>query len=188
MKIRHWSISLSAIIAMGGIPLLTGAPVLANLGQADVLVAQATRAEVKLQLTAAKKIVTVDKTGKEKISWEGLDNGASVIPGDIIRYTVSSKNTGTGAAKNLVITQPIPDQMVYRLNSTTKMNGVMNLYSIDGGRTFVPNPTIKVKLESGKEEQRPAPAEMYTHVQWKFNKEVSPQASISVFFETQVKK
>lgn len=184
---RSYLYGIGAVALIATVPLLSNTPVLAGLQQAGSAIVQAIRGpEVKLQLSADKKIVTKDTEGKDKITWESLSGKAVVMPGDVIRYTVNSKNIGDQSAKKLVVVQPIPAKTVYVLGSAQNSNGAEMTYSIDGGKTFVANPTIKVTLPDGKVEERPAPAELYTHVKWNFPKDLDPTAGVNASYEIQV--
>ncbi|MBF2062816.1 MAG: hypothetical protein IGS39_00040 [Calothrix sp. C42_A2020_038] len=122
--------------------------------------------KVKLQLDAEKQVITQDQQGKQRQTWQSLQGKATVQPGDILRYTISGENISDKQVKNLTINQPIPKGMEFILKSAIadiKSNSKIT-YSIDGGRSFVENPTIKVTLPNGKVETRPAPASVYTHI------------------------
>lgn len=187
MKLRL-SVSLGVIALIAAVPLLGGTPVLASLQEVGESIVQTlNRPQVKLNLGAEKKVVTQDQNGKQQVSWQSLESNAVVQPGDIIRYTVSSQNAGNISAKNLTLTQPIPAQMIYILGSATNSNGAKITYSIDGGKNFVENPTIQIKLPNGKVENRPAPPETYTHVRWHFTKSIDPTTGVKASYEVKVK-
>ncbi len=144
--------------------------------------------KVQLRLTAAKKIVQKDATGVSKVTWQSLQGNVTVQPGDVIRYTVTGANNGDREASNLVVTQPIPKQTAYVLNSSTTIKSTATVtYSIDNGKTFVAKPTVKVKLANGKVETRPAPAEAYTHVRWKFNNAIAAKSTVAAAYQVRVK-
>jgi hypothetical protein len=73
------------------------------------------------------------------------------------------------------------------LNTATAQSPARIVYSIDGGKTFVAKPTVKVSLPDGKTEERPAPAEAYTHVRWLFDRELLPKTSSKVFYQVKLK-
>ena len=111
-----------------------------------------------MRLEVEKKVIQTTVDGKPKVSWKALKGEAKVQPGDVLRYRVNGGNNGDKAVKNLAINQPIPEGTQYILKSATvnQNKGAKITYSIDGGKTFVENPTVKVKLENGKVENRPA--------------------------------
>ena len=59
------------------------------------------------------------------------------------------------------------------------------LYSIDGGKTYAAAPMIDAIVD-GQHEQRPAPAEMYTHVRWTVRGDVPKGAQIRAEYDAQV--
>lgn len=81
---------------------------------------------------------------------------------------VTASNISDRQIKKLVVTQPIPNGTVYVSKSATLFDGAKLAYSIDSGKTYSENPTIRVKLENGEIVTRPAPESMYTNVQWTF--------------------
>lgn len=186
MKLLHKLLSIGTLGLIVTLPLINQAPVLANFPQVTEIVAQAAqKPTVKLNLTAAKKSIVVTTGGKEQVEWENLTADAVVNPGDILRYTVSSANDNAGAVKDLTITQPIPNQMIYQLDTASSANQAMVTYSTDNGKTFVAKPTIKVKTEEGKTIEKPAPAETYTHIRWKFGS-LPSAAGITAMYQVKV--
>lgn len=144
--------------------------------------------KVQLRLTADKKMVQKDAAGKDKVTWVSLQGNVTVQPGDVLRYTVTGANNGSRPATNLVVTQPIPKQTAYVLNSSSTIKSTATVtYSIDNGKTFVATPTVQVKLANGKVETRPAPAEIYTHVRWKFTDAIATKATIGAVYQVRVK-
>jgi uncharacterized repeat protein (TIGR01451 family) len=184
-------VGLGAIAAFTLIPF-SGTPLLLKAFNAGSTTAQnvARHPKVELNLAAEKKVVQLDEKGKEKVSWQALNQGKAIVnPGYVLRYTASGANKGNSPAKNLVITQPIPKGMVYILNSATfaSNDGSAVTYSIDNGKTFVAKPTVQVVLPNGKVETRPAPAEAYTHVRWTVGNSLAPDAEVNVAYQVKVR-
>jgi hypothetical protein len=75
--------------------------------------------------------------------------------------------------------------MVYQLETAKSANQAAITYSTDNGKTFVAKPTIKVKTENGKTIEKPAPAETYTHIRWKFDS-LASKAGIMAMYEVKV--
>ncbi|MBD2309409.1 DUF11 domain-containing protein [Chroococcidiopsis sp. FACHB-1243] len=143
---------------------------------------------VQLNLMAEKKVMQKDAQGKPKATWQAMRGKVTVFPGDVIRYTVRGANSGDRSVKNLVLTQPIPKQTTYILNSVTINHpGVAVTYSIDNGKSFVEKPIVKVKLADGKVKTEPAPAELYTHIRWKFDKAVDSSKLVGAAYQVKVK-
>lgn len=179
-------------IAAIGLSLLPvgNQPAIAQLLNSGATLAQniLQQPKVNLNLIADKQQLQKDAQGKQIVSWKVLDSKVVVLPGDVIRFTVTGKNEGNKAAKNLNVTQPIPQRMSYVLNSAkASINNANMTFSIDQGKTFVATPMVKVTLANGKVEERPAPADKYTHVHWNFNQELQPNASVQAAYEVKVR-
>jgi len=147
------------------------------------------RPDVRLILTADRRQVN-SVGGTSDITWQPLPGEApQVQPGDVLRYTLTARNQGKGVAKNLVVTQPIPDGTIYILNSTELASGSSGTfaYSIDGGQTYSPTPTVSVTLPDGTEVRKPAPASAYTHVQVKFTRDLEPDRPQSASYQVKVR-
>lgn len=186
---RSFLIGLGAVALLASGPVSTQLPAIANLlPQTAIAQNPQAKRQVQLNLTAAKKVVQQAEGGKQQVSWQPLQGKVTVNPGDVIRYTVTGQNNGDRAVKNLVVTQPIPKQTVYVLNSVNTVNNTATVtYSIDNGKTFVAKPTVKVKLTDGKVVTQPAPAEAYTHVRWKFVQAINPKAATSAAYQVRVR-
>ncbi len=192
---RSSILSLSAIALRAGfaialivfVPFLDRTPALAGFEEVTTAITKAiNRPEVKLNLAVAKQVKEKDEQGKETIAWEALKNEALVMPGDILQYTIASNNAGDRPAADLVVTQPIPKGTNYILSSANSDNQAKITYSIDNGQSFVEKPYIKVKLADGTVEEKPAPAEVYTHVRWKFDNNVKPETAIKAAYNVKV--
>ncbi|KAF3884152.1 MULTISPECIES: DUF11 domain-containing protein [Nostocales] len=147
-----------------------------------------TKGQVQLRLDAEKRVVQ-QVQGKQTLSWEPLQGKALVEPGNILRYTVTADNNSNNNVKNLIINQPIPLGTVYVLNSATSTanNETKITYSIDGGRSFVEKPSVKVTLADGKTETKPAPVTMYTHIRWKFGSSIPTKGSVKGIYQVKVR-
>lgn len=182
--------SLSAVALVASVAFATQIPVVANFLPGGSAIAQnAKKGVVKLRLDAAKQLITKDAQGQQKVTWKALEGQATVKPGDILRYTVSGSNNGDKAVKGLVVNQPIPQGMKYVLKSATvnANKGAKITYSIDKGKSFVENPTIRVRQEDGTFKTVPAPAEQYTHIRWKFGESVAAKSAVKGTYQLQVR-
>ncbi|MEL6350653.1 MAG: hypothetical protein AAFR58_02705 [Cyanobacteria bacterium J06627_28] len=181
-----YGFGFAAAIAVA--PLAMGTPVLANLQQAgEAIVQQLRQPEVKLEMGADKQITITDENGQPQVAWEALEGDVTVQPGDVIRYTIESSNEGEMAAKNLVITQPIPEALEFEIGSDKGNASAETTYSIDNGETFVAEPMVEVTLPDGTVEMQPAPAELYSHVKWDFNEDLESSVVVDVSLEATVK-
>ena len=179
-------LSVAAFGLVVTLPLLDNLPATAELSQPIELIAQAAgEPQIILNLAVAKKAVKATVEGKEQVQWQELEDGVAVAPGDVLRYTISGQNTGKTPASDLEVTQPIPDLMVYKLDSAASKEPAKITYSVDRGETFVANPTIQITQEDGTVIERPAPAEAYTHIRWNFAS-VTPETGAKATFKVQV--
>ena len=185
MKRLHKLLGISTLGIAVVLPLLNNLPAVANTPNPVSIIAQAVQPEIVLDLAVARKATSVTVEGTEQVQWEDLGDNAAVAPGDVLRYTIEGNNTGKSPAENLAVTQPIPDRMSYQLNSAASDSNADITYSIDGGETFVAEPTINITLEDGTIEERPAPPQAYTHVRWNFPL-VTPEVGATAMYEVQV--
>lgn len=122
----------------------------------------------------------------EKREVERDDNGNLMTqPGDVIRYTLMAENSSNGSLHNIKLVDPIPAGTEFVLGSATG-NGTEINYSIDGGSTYVQQPTIQVQDGNGQMVTRPAPASMYTNVQWTLTQPLQPKEKRSVELRVRV--
>ena len=186
MKRLHKILGTATLGLAVVLPLLNNVPATAQVSNPLKIIAQAAKKpEIILDLAVAKQALEVTVEGEKKVTWKQLEDNATVAPGDVLRYTIVGKNTGESPAQNLKVTQPIPELMTYKLDSATSQNNAQITYSIDDGETFVAKPTIKITLEDGTVEERPAPAEAYTHVRWNFPS-VTPETGATAMYMVQV--
>jgi uncharacterized repeat protein (TIGR01451 family) len=184
---RRLSVGLGILAVVIAVPFASGTPVLANLQQAGAsIVKNIMQPKVQLKLGAEKQVAVKDAEGNTKIAWLPLKGSVTVQPGDVLRYTLTSENAGDKAANSLKLTQPVPAKTSYILKSA-RANGAKLTFSIDGGKTFVAQPMVMVKLANGQEELRPAPAGAYTHMRWDYSDSLAPLATVRAAYDVAVK-
>lgn len=189
MKIQHLLIAgIGTSLLLATASLTTHVPGVVSWLQSNSAVAQSPQQQKALQLLleAEKQVLTKDEQGKQKVTWQPLKGQAVVQSGDVLRYTLKAENTSDRPVKNLILNQPIPKGMVYVLKSTTVTNNAKISYSIDGGRSFVENPTVKVTLPNGKVEIQPAPASAYTNIRLQLPL-VAVKTTVKATYQTQVR-
>ncbi|MEH1785480.1 MAG: hypothetical protein V7L23_07785 [Nostoc sp.] len=181
-------VSLGAFALIAIVPFVGQIPGIANVWHSTSAVAEnvKTQGQIQLRLEAEKQVVAQDQQGKQSQKWEPLKGQVVVQPGDVLRYTLSGENKSDRPVKNLTFNQPIPQGMVYVLNSTNVANNAKVIYSIDGGRSFVENPTVKVTLPNGKVETKPAPASAYTHIRLQIPS-LAAKTTVKATYQTQVR-
>lgn len=112
---------------------------------------------------------------------------ASVVPGNEVRYTISFENVSEDVvvdAGSVVITNPIPPQVVY-LEGSAFGAGTAITYSADMGETWG-TPEELVVVEEDGSERLALPAE-YTHIRWVFEPALEPGQRGSVFFRARLR-
>lgn len=185
---RKFMFGLGVAALVASAPLAVSTPVFANLQDAGTALAQSlSQPEVTLEMGVEKRVTVIDANGQEKAEWQTLEGAATVNPGDVLRYGVTSSNAGDVAAENLVVTQPIPAAMTYVIGSAKGNAAATATYSIDNGATFVAQPMVEVVLPNGTPEMQPAPAEAYTHVKWNFTRALGAAEVVNVSHEVTVK-
>lgn len=179
---------MGAIALIATVPFVSQMPGVASFWQSESAIAQNLKSQPQLQLRleAQKQVVTKDQRNQQTISWQLLSDTAVVQPGDVLRYTLSGENKSDRQLKNLTLNQPIPQGMRYVLKSANITNNAKITYSIDGGRSFAENPTIKVTLPNGQVETKPAPASVYTHIRLLIPS-VAAKTTVKATYQTQVR-
>lgn len=111
----------------------------------------------------------------------------TTVPGGILRITIAYRNSGDQAAREVALTNPIPEGTFYLNGSATAREGLQTEFSIDGGRNYK-QPTLltyEVRLPNGTVETQIASPEQYTHIRWQLAA-VPAGASGEVSFEALV--
>jgi uncharacterized repeat protein (TIGR01451 family) len=179
---------LGAIALIVTVPFVSQVPGVASLWHSTSAYAQNVKpqGQIQLRLEAEKQVVAQDQQGKQSKTWQPLKGQAVVQPGDVLRYTLIGENKSDRLVKNLILNQAIPKGMVYVLKSVNVANNAKVIYSIDGGRSFVENPTVKVTLPDGKVETKPAPAIAYTHIRLQIPS-LAAKTTVKATYQTQVR-
>lgn len=135
-----------------------------SLAAVVMLLASAAWAQPKVNITimAEKEIVVTEQGKKVKKLVEAKD----IVPGEEIIYTLNYSNTGTEAATNVVLSDPIPAGTSYILGSASEAGELS--FSIDHGKNFKRPAllTYEVSIAGGKKEKRVASPEEYTDIRW----------------------
>lgn len=126
--------------------------------------------------------VANEKGGKEVKRVEAAK--ANVVPGDTVIFTNTYANTGKDPATGVVITNPVPEHMIYAEGSAEGKGAKID-FSVDKGKSYAPAVKLKIKGADGKE--RPATAADYTHIRWTLEKPVEKGGKGSISFRAKVK-
>lgn len=108
---------------------------------------------------------------------------AKVVPGDQVVWTITAKNVCKKAAANIVIANPVPEQMSYIAGSALGI-GTGIEYSLDGKRFDAPA-GLSVREADGS--ARIARADEYRAVRWTYSSSFAPGATAFVRYRATVK-
>ena len=125
-------------------------------------------AEVELEIEKANGEIELRRAPAEK-----------VVPGDDVIYTITATNISAAPVGDVVVTDPIPEHMDYRDGSAIG-NGTEITFSVDGGQSYDEPANLTVVMSDGT--VRPAGAQDYTDIRWKFTEELSSGESRWVRF------
>ena len=139
-----------------------------------LFLAGAASASVELNTVAMMEITTTDETGQEVTI---RVPAGKVVPGDEVIYTINFVNRGTEPASDVVITNPIPDHMVFTKVEDSPRAASVSM-SADGGSRYDSPRNLTVKDAKGQ--PRPAKSSDFTHVRWTFQDSLEPGAEGSV--------
>jgi uncharacterized repeat protein (TIGR01451 family) len=145
-----------------------------------LLVAGVAQANVELTAEATTEVKTITETGEEVVRFVPA---VKVVPGDEVVYTIRYANKGTEPAADVVITNPIPEHMVFTQVVESPQTAVVSM-SADGGSEYGSPGDLSVKDAGG--ELRPATASDFTHVRWVFQEPLAAGAEGSVSFRAQL--
>ncbi len=132
--------------------------------------------DVTVQLSAHR--VSKSASGTESIS-----SGDSAKPGEIIEYRATYHNVGTGAARSLLGTLPVPAEMEFIAGSSVPTGAQA---STDGSTYSTIPLKRKVKLANGTVANRLVPATEYRSLRWNL-KELPPGTTVTVSARMKIK-
>lgn len=117
---------------------------------------------------------------------QALADSSALLPGDVVEYRLVFTNLNATPVRSIELKDPIPSGLRYVIASAkTDRDDTLIEYSIDGGTTYSAQPMIEVMVD-GKPQQRPAPAQRYTHVRWTVQGSVQPGAQVTAEFQARL--
>jgi uncharacterized repeat protein (TIGR01451 family) len=149
----------------------------AVIAQRHYLLANAARPEVKVDL-----IGSVERDSKVMT----LDKATAVRPGEVLTWTVDAVNIGSAPALEYRAITHIPRGTEY-VKDSAQAEGASALYSIDGGKSFSPQPMIEQKQADGSVKLTPAPLSMYTSVRYEWANPLAQGAKVTATYRVRVK-
>lgn len=112
-----------------------------------------------VRTTAQKETLVLNDAGETE---KRLVTADVVVPGESVFYTITFTNIGDEPADNVVITNPIAEDLMY-VDGSAFGPGMDIQFSVDGGVTFAAANELTI-AEDG--EVRDAQAADFTHVRW----------------------
>lgn len=134
------------------------------------------------------ELKTVAESEQEYVNEQGqkakrLAPAAKVVPGDEVVWTITAKNICDKPATNIVIANPVPEQMSFIANSAVGV-GADITYSLDG-KEFKTPASLFVNDASGV--PRPARPDEFRAVRWTYGAAFQPGATAFVRYRALVK-
>jgi uncharacterized repeat protein (TIGR01451 family) len=124
------------------------------------VVASLVNANVSISSASYQEETKVMKNGEKVSSWV---KASKVVPGTVIRYVNALENSGTQSASQLVVNNPVPQNMEYVANSASCQSGCSLSYSVDGGKSYSQPEKLYVGVG---QERHVAQASEYTNIRW----------------------
>jgi len=149
----------------------------AGFAQRHFILANAARPEVKVQLAGA-----VERDSKLM----PLDKSTVVNPGEILDWTINAENSGNAAALEYKTVGHIPRGTEFVAGSA-KADGARAVFSIDGGKSYSPQPMIDEKQADGSTKRVPAPTSMYTEIRYEWAAPLAQGSKLSASYKVRVK-
>ena len=136
---------------------------------------------VKLKSEVVKEIQVVNEKGEAETR---LVPASSAMPGEVLTFTISYINEGDEEATDIILTNPVPEHMVYEGGSAER-EGTVTSYSVDGGVSYGAPESLTVTGDDGND-RRAIPSD-YTHIRWQLVEPIPPGENGSVSFRASVK-
>ncbi|MFN2576480.1 MAG: hypothetical protein ABR607_02190 [Pyrinomonadaceae bacterium] len=154
--------------------LLVGA---ATFAQKHFVLSNALRPQVKMQLFGSVQ---------RESARVALDKTTVVNSGEILDWTMTSENEGNAPALEYKTVGHIPHGTEL-VPGSAKADGAKPVFSIDGGKTFSPQPMIEEKQADGSSKRVPAPASMYTEIRYEWADPLVQGGKLSATYKVRVK-
>lgn len=147
----------------------------------SVHAAPAAPGAVEVKSIAEVEVEVVNYKGKKELKRQPVEKA---VPGTEVIYTTTFKNLIAKPVGNIAITNPVPNDTVYKGGSAVGTNTDIT-FSVDGGKTWGTPDKLKLKGKDGKE-RIALPAEM-THIRWTYRGELPVGKTGEVSFRAAIK-
>lgn len=138
-------------------------------------------AALELSTEAFHEVEVTDKAGKKSLRREVLKKA---LPGQDVIYVITYRNTGKAPAARVVVSNPLPAELVF-LPGSAEGAGARFELSVDGGSSWGDLSRLQVPGADGQ--PRPARAEDVTHLRWTLEAPVKAGASGRVSYRARLK-
>ena len=145
--------------------------------QKHFMLANAVRPEVKVELSGS----VLRESNRV-----ALEKSTVVNPGEVLDWTMTSENSGNAPALNYKSVGHVPRGTEFVAGSA-KADGATAVYSIDGGKSYSPQPTIEEKQADGSVKRVPAPVSMYTDIRYEWVDSLAQGGKLSASYKVRVK-
>ena len=137
---------------------------------------------IELKSVAEVEEAVINDKGEKEVRLVDASK-ANVVPGDAVLFTTYYTNVDTVPAEEVVITNPVPEHMLY-LDGSAAGVGSRIVFSVDGSKSYGRPDELVVMDSDGK--KRRAKASEYTHIKWEVEGSVLQGKSGSVRFRAQL--
>lgn len=141
----------------------------------------AQQAYIQLQSMAEMEKEVLDEEGSKRLQRVPV---TTVVPGDEVIFTTLYENVSGRTVENAVITNPMPEHMVY-VDGSAEGEGARITFSVDGGATYDSPARLTMVDSAGRE--YPARPQDYTHIRWTFEDPLPSGAKGAVSFRAILK-
>lgn len=124
------------------------------------------KGHLNVRTVVQKEEITINDAGEPEARLVEPD---TVIPGDSVIYTITFSNVSDEPADNVVIVNPVPENLTY-IDGSAFGPGTVIEFSVDGGQNYAAAAELRVPENGGT---RSATAEDYTHVRWVMQNELA---------------
>lgn len=149
----------------------------AGFAQKHFMLSNAARPEVRMLLSGS-----VERDS----ALVPFDKSTVVKPGEILDWTIVSENSGNDVALSYKTVGHIPQGTTFVADSA-KADGAKTFYSIDGGKSYSPQPMIEEKQADGSVKRVPAPVSMYTEIRYEWSDPLAQGGKLSASYKVRVK-
>ena len=136
------------------------------------------RPEIKVALSG-----TIERD-QQRLPVEKAEN---VNPGEILDWTITSENAGSGPAHDYKAVGQIPKGTALVAGSTTADGSASVVYSIDHGKTFSAQPMIEERQADGSLKQVAAPVSTYTQLRYEWADPLASGGRLQASYKVRVK-